>query len=525
MPKRHRKADRALAIYRYSENSLLDEVTILTNESGGTRAYLHARDGATSEDLRSTKQCLRARGYQCVPSILNGTPVLEVRGFNKKEELLQALGALKLTDGEPTQTTSDAGDKRGFFEKAKSHTLQMAGFSYNIGDAAYMFYTAGLAHDEWPKATKQQKFFSLVGVLGGIGYGLGSLCLTFFGARDQSINTIRASTSKIERFARKEGYNVPDESSIAFVNDEPKRSLLGNVGAFISRYPSEVLNTIYMGVGICIAASSFYKGTRRIPDNLDTAERLKALKSNRNDLIDVGLGVVTATSAMIGIGVKESKRLENEPKRHGIGGVIDWIREKPLRATGIGYGIATAWHGVATYNHWVDKTEPKKYLKGRVVFIAANIFSEVMLAISSKGHGVGVKPDVSVDETVMATAAELVLRQPEEKREPIIRQLAGYMASPDVLAVKADVVEASLRAHIDALDNNPWTRHFNGYESPAPAEEAAPALQAGKSSANDEHAPPKLAGAVNDNAGLPQTKVSGAVAVQKMVESPVALNV
>ena len=242
-----------------------------------------------------------------------------------------------------------------------------------------------------------------------------------------------------------------------------------------------------MFVGLGIATAAFYKGTRPIsweisknkimrdpfctaPHPLTKQVVDKAFQTAKNDrfanLMDVGLGAVTMSSALIGIGVKETKRMEGQPKRGGVGGVIDWIREKPLRATGIGYMVATAWHAASTVKLWRGGSTPKEYLFGRATFIAANVFSEVMLTLSSKGHGAGVKPDGSVDDTVMATAAELVLRQPEEKREAIIRQLAGYMASPEVLAEKADMVEAELRKHIDLLDNNPWTRHYTSQEVP-----------------------------------------------------------
>lgn len=451
-----------VAIYRYTDASLLNEVQILTNETGGKRAYMHARDSGSSDQLRAAKQELRARGFQCVPTVRDGKPMLEVRGFEKNEDFIGAITQAGLVTGAPN-ITPDAGDKRTLTQKAKNSTLQLAGYSYNIGDAFYMWYATAPVLNEWKEASKEKRFFGVVGIVAGLGYALGSLCLTFFGAKDQSINIIKSSTSKIERFARKEGYNVPTESSIAYVNAEPPRGFFGNVKATLARYPSEALNVIYTGVGTCIAAASFYKGTRPI-GHLVGEELIKARKSNRNELIDVGLGAVTATSALIGIGVKETKRLDGDPKRTGFAGIIDWIKEKPLRATGVGYGIATGWHAISTYNHWKDGTEPKKYLYGRAIFIGANIFSEVMLAISSKGHGNGVKPDGSVDDSVMAATAELVLRQPIEKREAVIQQLAGYMASPEVLATKADVIEAELRKHIDLLDNNPWTSHFTGHE-------------------------------------------------------------
>ncbi len=458
-----------MAVYQYTQGSLLNEVQIHTNETGGRRAYMHAREDATSEQLRMAKQALRALGYQCLPIVQDGKPMLEVRGFEKNEELLGALSQISLISGQPGKVVADPGDKRSLAGKAKASTLRLAGWSYNIGDASYMWYATAPVVKEWRGASKEKKFFGLVEILSGIGYTLGSLCLTFYGARDQSLNTIKASTKKIERFARKEGYEIPDESSIAHVNAEPQRSFVGKVKATIARYPSEALNTIYTGVGLGIAATAFYKGTRPIASGLSAAQHLLEKKDRRNELIDVGLGGITAASALIGIGVKETKRMEGEPKRTGLGGIVDWVKEKPLRATGVGYMIATGWHGIGTIKHWQDGTKDKKYLYGRAVFIVANIFSEVMLALSSKGHGVGVKPDSSVDDSVMATAAELVLRQPAEKREAVLRQLSGYMASPEVLATKADEVEKQLRLHLDLLDNNPWTSHFTGHENATPS--------------------------------------------------------
>ena len=496
----------SVAIYRYTDASLLNEVQILTNETGGKRAYMHAREQSSSEQLRAAKQALRARGYQCVPTVQDGKPMLEVRGFEKNDDFIGAITQAGLVAGNPKEIVADPEDTQSLHSKAKNSTLKLAGVSYNIGDALYMWYAAAPVLKEWSGSNPEKRFFGVVDILSGIGYGLGSLCLTFFGAKDQSINIIKNSTNKIERYARKEGYEVPDESSISYVNAEPKRGFFGSIKSTIARYPSEALNSIYVFVGLGIAAASFYKGTRPMPANLlpewESAQQIKKigytpskfskeLKEYKDDIfaerMDVGLGAVTMTSALIGIGVKETKRMEGDPKHGGIQGAVDWIKEKPLRATGIGYMIATAWHGASTAMHWKNGTKDKKYLIGRSGFIAANIFSEVMLMLSSKGHGNGVKPDGSVDDSVMAATAELVLRQPAEKREAVIQQLAGYMASPEVLATKADVIEAELRKHIDLLDNNPWTRHYTPEAAPnAPA--AAEATTPGTKITAAEHA-------------------------------------
>ena len=492
-----------MAIYRYPHESLVDSVHLLTNEKGGMRAYLYADDGKDSEKLRLLKQALRGQGYKCVPTLNEDKPVLEVRGFKKPEELMGFLGGMRAVKGAP-EIIGEAGDTRTNKEKLQNGTLKLAGLSYNVGDAFYMWYTLEpLVKKEAGKlAFKKPGFTEIFDIVAGVGYAMGSFCLTFFGSKDQSINTITAATSKVERFARTQGYEISPESSIAFVNQDPKRNAWESLNHTISRFPSESLNSIYVGVGFFLSAAAFHRAglpketfqsfkelkaaeefLNKTKTSLSSAvEHEKAesdlLKAQRKygadvdtqnaDKTDVGLGIVTAASAITGLLVKEQKRLDGDPKRHGIGGIIDWVREKPLRVTGYGYMLATGFHAKATYDKWVatsalelaEKTIERSKLKKRAVFIAANVVSEILLAISSKGHGVGVKPDASINDSVISTAAELVLRQPQDKREAVISQLSGYIASPEVLAIKAEDVEKSIRQHIAALDKNPWTKHY-----------------------------------------------------------------
>ncbi|MFM9890227.1 MAG: hypothetical protein ACKVOE_06250 [Rickettsiales bacterium] len=447
-----------MAIYRYNPGSLLDSVQIATNATGGLRAYLYAAPGASSEPLRQAKQAMRARGWKCVPIVQNGVPALEVRGFTKRDEFLKEVQQQGLA-GLPTSITPEPDDTLSAKEKWSKGTLGLAGASYLLGDSAYIYYRGAPLIKEWKTLSNGiggGKFFGALDVLAGLGYMVGSLSLARYGGRDQSVNNIATATQKVERFARKEGLDIPPESSLAFENDDPKRSVWGKIDHLVGKYPSETLNATYIGVGSLITAAALYNGTRAIPAHL-AGEALKVAKANRqSSLIDVGLGVITAAAATIGLTVKETKPLPGDPKRHGLGGVIDWIKEKPLRATGIGYMIATAVHAGST----LRSKEPMKYLVGRWIFIGTNIISELLLAISSKGHGTGVKPDKSIDRSVIAAAAELILRQPSEKREAMIGQLAGYMASPEVLGGKADDIAAELHTHLNALEQNPWTKHY-----------------------------------------------------------------
>ncbi len=467
-----------MAIYHYKPGSLIDEVQILTNDSGGRRAYLFARPDATAEQLEQVKVRIASLGWKAVPYLYEGRPALEVRGFKKAEVMEGALRANGWVH-EPASVESHESDKRSTKEKFENATLKATGVAYNVGDVAFMtyaikernYYHRALAAvdsigglDAVAKGIKKAEFKDNIKgarwkILAGVGYALGGIVLSAFGSRDQSQNVIKATSKKVQQFARKEGLENADEtSSVGQITQKRELSTLGKVRAFVARYPSETLNGIYTGVGLLLMAASIKH--RNAPQK--SYETLKGFKERRADEAwDIGLGVVTATSAMAGLLIKEKKPEEGEEKRGGIGGVIDWIREKPLRATGFGFMLATAFHAKGTWNK-LQKKDPlvTDTVKGRAVFVGANVIAEILMTLSSKGHGSGVKPDESVDHTVIAATADLIARQPLEKRDEMVHQFAGYIASPDVLGGQADEHAAAIRVQIDGLKNNPWANHL-----------------------------------------------------------------
>lgn len=450
-----------MAIYRYPTESLIDEVHVLTNEKGGLRAYLYADNGSDTEHLRRIKQDLRAEGMKCVPTVHEGRPVLEVRGFKKTEELITNLDKLHAFKGN-AHITAEASDVRSKKEQRANSTLKLAGLSYNVGDISYIIYAYRQFKDEFVPNVKGNltNFFNKFNIYAGIGYALGSTALSVYGSRDQSLNTINAANQKIYAHLRKEGIDVPEGSTLKSATQEKDRGFFGNIDHFLAKYPSETLNSIYVFVGFALMTAAGYRATR--PTAGLTGEALAhAIKDKKAEVKDIGLGVMTAGSALAGLMIKEKKPIEGERKRKGIGRVIDWIQEKPLRATGIGYFISTLFHAASTVDKYrIGDVQTRKTVVYRGVFVAANIFSEVMLFLSSKGHGTGVKPDDSVDRSVIAATAELTLRQPLEKREKFIENISGFMASRDVLGLSAEKISAELRTHIKALESSPWTKYY-----------------------------------------------------------------
>lgn len=450
-----------MAIYRYQHQSLVDSVQILTNDTKGLRAYLYADDARDTEKLRLLKQALRAEGYKCVPTLQNENVVLEVRGFKNHRELIGNLEKLHAVSG-PVEVVSEPGDKLSRKDQLASNTLKLAGISYNVGDVSYIIYATKQFLDEKKlHGSANMNFFNRLNIAAGIGYALGSTALTIYGSRDQSLNAINTANKKIYAHFRKEHIDVPQGSTLKSAMQDKDRGFFGNIDHMLAKYPSETLNSVYVGVGLALMSVAGYKATRPIEKGLSAAAHAAEKAERITEAWDVGLGSVTATSALIGLTVKEKKHIEGEPRRKGLGAVLDFIEEKPLRATGIGYGIATGFHAVSTFKKFrAGDTNIRKTVFFRGVFVAANVLSEALLFLSSKGHGVGVKPDASVDQSVIAATAELMMRQPAEKRDAMIENLAGYMSSRDVLGIDAAVISTEMRKHIDALQRSPWTKHY-----------------------------------------------------------------
>ncbi len=480
-----------LPIYRYSPDSPIDEVEIVTNPLGGSRAYLHARPDAAPDMLGKTKAQLSQKGWVGVPYAREGKAVLEVRGFGKPAALHQFLQAEGLAEN-PSAPEATKHDVHTPMERFRSATLKWTGLAYIFGDAAFYAYALmerskfkgeGKTASNIVASLKNKSHLSTKArgiltqaekdiassvdnmkgstfkLLAGVGYAVGSFVLMGFGSKDQSELEIKNTTHEIDAFLKNEGY-APGVSGKVLTQqpDERKTGFFDRVHNFLRRYPSEALNIVYTGVGLLLMGASIKSAGVGIKSFETHSEFVKRV---REDKLDIGLGAVTAVSAITGLVVKEKKPVKGEEKRTGLAGAWDWIQEKPLRATGYGYMLATAIHGIVTYSKW--KKNPvtpadfknNRIMTGRGIFVGLNVIAEALMVISSKGHGEGVKsPDV--DRTVIATAAEFIAKQDPSARDALVERLSGYMASPDLIGGTATDIAGKLREQMAVTAHNPW---------------------------------------------------------------------
>ncbi len=532
-----------MAILNYQNGSLLSSVEVLVNAQGGTRAYLQASPTATPEAIAKMQQDFAKLGWIGIPCARAGKPYLELRGFKSPEELQRILVGRGMVQGTPEIMKSKEDEPNGFFDQIKASSLKYSGYTYVLGDSLFMAYATAELKDQYATLAHVRANLSkktevdLVKALhnarenvkggwlkinSGVGYALGSLILAGYASRDQSHIEISNSIEKIEHYIKTEG--MANVNGGAILRQEPEKKNLGlleQANRLLRRYPSEALNVVYTGVGLSLMGSSFKQigsmnqeikaaqvALKKAIDAGQSAEvmkdlenGLKSLKQTVNtEIIDVGLGSITASSALAGIAIKEKKSMEGEHKREGLAGVWDWIQEKPLRATGYGFLVATGFHAWATAKKWLPTTEEKqalqgvgelklfselpsttsiekdtllknlqkrrRFILGRAGFVVATVLAELMMIISSKGHGDGVRNE-DVDESVIASTAEYVAKQDPATQGVMIERLAGYMSNSDVLGMKAETIANELREQVASIGANPWAQS-NPYVDASP---------------------------------------------------------
>jgi hypothetical protein len=463
-----------LGVYKYDSSRLIKEVTIRKTDGGHVRAYLSAADGVSQTQLNQLIEDCAAQGWQCTPYNLDGKPVLQVEGFGLESKFIQFAEGKSWLTGASTYKRSKE-DHVSFGEALKKRSLAASGLFYFIGDAAFATY-----------GYKGGDHFNTAA--GGF-YFLGTLSLTTFGRKDQSDLQIRDVSKKLAQYMKEHGAELSKDCSLDSIIDDSKRGLIKKADDVLRRYPSELMNLFYTGAGACIAKSAydhskkeFGEGHKDVTDVMnrkltDIKKTLPAgseLKYDEDQFrkethkkmqffhklegqLDIGLGGMTGASGLFAMSVKEKAKDPDADPKKGLAGIWETIQHKPLAIAGMGYMVSTLCHAVSTTVAWNNATtERRKSVPFRAIFVGANLVAEVLLAISSKGHGSGVKSDTSVDDTVIALAAEAIAKQPAKMQNLLIEHTSKFLGRPDTLALKDYEVQEKLTRQVELMQKNPW---------------------------------------------------------------------
>lgn len=472
-----------MSIYHYSGGSVIDEVTFVKSDGGSLRAYLHALPNTSEKTLNDISLAIAKRGWQIAPHTLDGKATLEVRGLDRNAQVNGVLFDNGWVKGK-ADITADKKDNSKIWDKLKKRSLFLSGVSFIISDTCFTIYG------------KQDK--SPFNIAAGLSYMAGGIASFLFARKDTSDLQVKEIAGKMAKYMAEQNIEVPDNCSLKSISEDKDKGIIKTSDDFFRRYPSETMNVLFGVAGACVAAAALKNrvfanpSAKAIEEMLDKNRiSFKNLAPNLSEKgyekmaenevrkhmktsgwLDVGLGSMTMASATFGNLVEEKSHDPDTARKHGVAGIWEWIQERPLAITGVGYLVSTGFHTLSTIKEYKDgDSAGRKAVKWRASFIAWTIIGEVLLALSSKGHGKGVVSDKSVDESVISLAAELIAKQPVAQQSHLIDYMSGFLGREDVLAKKDDEVKDLLRTQVELIKKNPWARCKENLPDVAPAPE------------------------------------------------------
>ncbi|MBY0355668.1 MAG: hypothetical protein K2Q12_08070, partial [Rickettsiales bacterium] len=406
-----------MSSYRYFFPSPLSEISFRKGDAGGLRAYLVADANTSTEKLSHITQYLLAKGYQAIPVGYDEKPALEVRGFSNKEDFMRDMKQNGFIQG--SAVVKKLPEHQTLWQKFRKNTLPLSSAFFLIGDASFIRYG--------------MKEKSMLDTSAGLFYAGGTLS-NIIGSKDSSDLQIRDLASKVADFIAKQPEFTSATPSALETNTAPQHhSLTQRAYDFVRHYPSDMLNGFFAMAGACIAAAAFNKyKSASLSTSLKEAKHIRSV-----NIKDMGLGLTTLSAGAFGILVEEKKPDPNKPPAHGIEGIWQKIQANPLTITGIGYLVSTLFHAASSFQIMRHgNAEEKKAVLNRAVFVGANLIAELLVAVSSKGHGSGIGNDASVNESVIALAADKIASQPREGQEGLVDYVSGFLCSDAVLSMK-----------------------------------------------------------------------------------------
>ncbi len=466
-----------MPLYRFDNSPVIDKVTVITNASGGSRAYLHAKPDASPELLGETMKTLLDKGYLAVPFEVEGKPVLELRGFGKKELLLETLQANNLTQGK-AKTHEIPEDKISLLSKLKKNSFMVSALLYLVGDLSFIYYEK--QRDK--KSNEDKSHDSKRGVwdwLAGYGYlaGTTTSIASMLLSSDASEEQISKAANMVVQASQRAGIELPNDNALLVAAKGKEQNPL--VSSF-TKHSSELMNIGFATAGVAIAQNNLQKlrdlNEKELQPGFEANDFHKASKTEHK--MDIALGMISTASGLTSVFVKEKPRDPSQPRKKGVAGVGEFFQEKPLRIAGYGYLLSTVIHLVSSLkerskivadNKANNENKSVEHTTFRLIFVVTNLIAEVIMSLSSKGHGAGVKSDDSVDPTTCAMVADMIHKKPADMRDDLVERMSEFLSMPDALGTNQDKLKSMINDQLAKLDKNPWVNNVQKAK-PTPVE-------------------------------------------------------
>ncbi len=470
-----------MSVYKYPQSNVIDEVTFKRTANGSVRAYLHAQPNVSPDRVHDILDTFDKNGWQALPFNLDGKPTLEIRGLKNEATFLSFLKSHHWVSGAVSHH-EEKGERLSLMEKFKNRTLQASGVAMGIADLGFIGYGLIEANNHKKRGIHTKRDFREA--LAGLSYLTGSTVLTAYGRNDQSDIQIREIAKLVLQRAEEKGLTVND-SAAENISEDKNKGTLSQLNNFFRKHPSEIGNMSYFAAGAFIGGSALQNRALAKPRPGMTEKQIREMR--KGGWGDAALGGTTMASGLVATLGKERAPDPNAPPKHGVAAKFDHIKRSPLAIAGIGYIASTLCH---TYTTFIERKEAlraiadstlkplerdiakdkMKAIPFRVTFISFTLIGELLLTISSKGHGHGVQVDDTVDQSIYSVTADLISRQPKALQADLIKNMSEFLSDPKVLGGDRGKIAQELTADVELMRKNPWAVAASAAQQAAPAQ-------------------------------------------------------
>jgi hypothetical protein len=411
-----------MKIYRFSDTSPIEEIAIHNQNGHPPISVITADKKVPPEQLSYIRKELEMQGWHCVPATTNGKDVLLVGGNKNEKACAEFLMKRHFATGDAqisniTSLSEESSPTKKFLQR---YSLWLAGVLNLVGDISLS--VGGF---------KNQDQYKLAG---GSIYTLGALNLSVFGASEQKEHSFTNVAKQTNEFlGHIEGKSDKEISAINLNNDAKQPTL--NKSFLHHNAARHTLIAYTFG-----AVPMLFSGLKKRADGEGSAGIYYAVSS-----------IIFKTLSLL---IPEDTGKEGENKKPS--GIVEWVKEKPMRIFGYGSLINDSFLAAATYQEFKKNPESKNYLWTALTTVFY-IVSDVMAAISSKN------PDNALDKLapheqlhVEAIAAEKISKQPIEAQEVATQKVTEFLSTKAEVKNKPADIVASIKKQVESLGHNPW---------------------------------------------------------------------
>ena len=417
-----------MSIYRFSESSAISEVRFHTAADRAPVALLTASAKTDAAKLAALRPMLQANGWQPVAVFVDGKEQLQITGFKNPSDVTALLQRANAVEGSPQigfeEIDLSKRTNKDWFNRSK---LRIAGWLNAVGDVSLL--AGGI--------DSKDNFMTLAGGL----YTGGAVALGLYGnvKTDRQLREISQDTAD---FLQQRTGDLPKELGLSTILSQKKTSRLHQLEDYLYHHPADIMLGFYSaGAAAMIGSGIAHKNNERL-----------------------GYGIWSLGIKLTSLLLPEKKADTDQPlapkRTSGIGGAIDWIKEKPLRLFGYGSLVTELLLGASAMRDFkTAKNDPAKKRKATFGFFTTGMYmlSDALMATSSKDPtNADGKFNDDQQLRIEAMAAEAIAIQPEGYRSLLAKEVGGFLAQRSEIKGSREEITKAILTQAEHLGKSRW---------------------------------------------------------------------